>query len=76
MTDLEKWKNFLDQMNIKYKVENYNDTIFNDDYTSYEDILIIALVVDRTQLESNYHPYLSINFTTDGAFNKFTTLGE
>lgn len=75
MTDLEKWKTFLDQMNIKYQIKKDVCSVFNNEYTSYVDIVEIILEIDKSYLSSNY-PALYIFFAEDGAFKHFTTLGD
>ena len=75
MTDLEKWKNLLNSVNIKYKERNELEPIFDDYYNLINMIPMIILDIDQSHLENKRNAGLEIIFLKDGAFSKFSTFG-
>lgn len=64
MTDLEKFKNFFDSMNIKY--EEY--------IWDYEEV---HLSIDESHMgEDVYNPEITIIFHSNGKFKEFRPIGE
>lgn len=61
-TDLQKFKEFFDEMNIKYR-------IYTDEKENY-------MWIDDVCLTPNYGALLKIVFNRDGKFVEFETWGE
>ena len=63
-TDLQKFKDFFDELNIKYTVQ-YND------YNHTE-----SMCIDSNCLYQCYGATLYVDFNEDGKFIEFETYGE
>ena len=78
MTDLEKWKKFLDEMKIKYVESEDVSLTFNDDYTDYTEEQVINLLIDYSHMSTcTYLAGLNIVFNkNDNSFRNFCPSGE
>lgn len=64
MTNLEKFKQFFDSMNIKYSIN----------YTYYDDL--IELTIDKNHIYQSCSNTVKVMFTNDGKFVSFQGWGE
>lgn len=79
LTDLEKWKKFLDEMGIKYKEQTSNSFEYegDPDYSEIIEFNSIELEVDQHQLEQIHRGNgLYIVFDETGKFKYFEPYGE
>ena len=67
MTDLEKWKSFLDEMRIKYKEAEYKFFGTN---------IVKRLEIDKEYICDGYDTEFNIDFNLDGSFKIFQAWGE
>ena len=77
MSDLEKWKKFLDEMGIKYEEDETTENIFDDNGKIIDRIPEIDIRIDDSYHYSRvYCPSLTITFNIDGSFKYFYPSGE
>lgn len=69
-TDLQKYKEFFDNMNIKYEVENVEYEILN------KKIKQIKLYIDDNYIYQSYCNSIAIIFDTDEKFIEFEAFGD
>lgn len=78
MTDLEKWKKFLDEMNIKY--EQYDSYEYEDPKDADKNSIIptVNIFIDQMHMDNTiYNPNIAITFKAeDMSFMFFNPSGE
>ena len=60
-TNLQKYKDFFDEMKIKYSIEEYDDEIW--------------LCIDKKHIEYDYGNSITTIFNINGKFKKFEAYG-
>lgn len=72
MTDLEKMKTLLNEMQIKYRQIDDEERIIDSD----QFMPLVVLDIDESHLADIYNAKLLIRFTIDGKFKNFHAFGE
>lgn len=69
-TDLQKYKDFFDDMNVKYEIDNVEYEILG------KKINEIKLRIDANYIYQFYHNSIAIVFDTDEKFIEFEAFGN